>query len=113
VSEGELKWMYMNTAAYVFPSLSEGFGLPGIEAMIHGAPVVSSSATCLPEVYGDATVYFDPNNTFDMASKISSVLSSAGLRGELIKKGRERAAKFSWQKMASQTQKVYESALKT
>jgi glycosyltransferase involved in cell wall biosynthesis len=113
VSEGELKWMYLNTAAYVFPSLSEGFGLPGIEAMIHGAPVVSSSATCLPEVYGDATVYFDPNNTFDMASKISSVLSSAGLRGELIKKGRERAAKFSWQKMASQTQKVYESALKT
>lgn len=112
VSEGELKWLYQNTAAYIFPSLSEGFGLPGLEAMAHGAPVVSSNATCLPEVYGDAAYYFDPDNTFDMASKISNVLSSAGLRVELIKKGRDRAAKFSWQKMASQTQKVYESALK-
>lgn len=111
VSEGELKWLYQNTAAYVFPSLSEGFGLPGLEAMMHAAPVVSSNATCLPEIYGDAAYYFDPNNTFDMASKISNVLSSAGLRGELIKKGRDRAAKFSWQKMARETLKIYEAAI--
>lgn len=108
VSEGELKWLYQNTAAYVFPSLSEGFGLPGLEAMAHGAPVVSSNATCLPEIYGDAAQYFDPLSTSDMASRISDVLSSAGLRGELIKKSRDRAAKFSWQKMAQQTLQIYE-----
>jgi glycosyltransferase involved in cell wall biosynthesis len=113
VSEGELKWLYQNTAAYIFPSLSEGFGLPGLEAMSQGAPVVSSNATCLPEVYADAAYYFDPKNTFDMASKISNVLSSAGLRGELIKKGRDRAAKFSWQNMARGTLKIYENELKS
>ncbi|MBX4188648.1 glycosyltransferase family 4 protein [Candidatus Saccharibacteria bacterium] len=111
VSEGELKWLYQNTAAYVFPSLSEGFGLPPLEAMIHGAPVVSSDATCLPEINGDAAYYFDPTNTFDMTSKISNVLSSAGLRAELIKKGYERAAKFSWKKMAQQTLVIYKKSL--
>lgn len=112
VSEGELKWLYQNTAAYIFPSLSEGFGLPPLEAMIHGAPVVSSNATCLPEVSDTAAVYFNPLNTSDIASKISDVLSSAGLRGQLIKKGRDRAAQFSWQKMARDTLKIYEEALK-
>ena len=112
VSEGELKWLYMNTQAYVFPSLSEGFGLPGLEAMIHGAPVVSSNATCLPEVYGKAAYYFNPGSTFDMASKISNVLSSAGLRAQMIQKGRIQAEKYSWKKMAAQTLKIYELALK-
>lgn len=111
VSEGELKWLYQNTAAYVFPSLSEGFGLPGLEAMIHGAPVVSSNATCLPEIYGDAAYYFDPENTFDMASKISNVLSSAGLRGELVRKGRAKIESYSWQKMAKQTIAIYQKVL--
>jgi glycosyltransferase involved in cell wall biosynthesis len=110
VTEGELKWLYQNTTAYVFPSLSEGFGLPGLEAMIHGAPVISSNATCLPEIYGEGAVYFDPKNTFDMASKISSVLSSAGKRSDLIKKGKEQAAKYSWQRMARHTLKIYENA---
>ncbi len=111
VTEGELKWLYQNTAAYVFPSLSEGFGLPGLEAMIHGAPVISSDATCLPEIYGDAAYYFDPNNTFDMASKISNVLSSAGLRGELVRKGRTKAESYSWQKMAKQSLLIYKKVL--
>jgi glycosyltransferase involved in cell wall biosynthesis len=108
VTEGELKWLYQNTAAYIFPSLSEGFGLPGLEAMIHGAPVISSNATCLPEIYADGAVYFDPANTFDMASKISNVLSSAGMRGDLIRKGLARANKFSWQRMAKKTLEIYE-----
>jgi glycosyltransferase involved in cell wall biosynthesis len=112
VSEGELKWMYMNTAAYVFPSLSEGFGLPGLEAMTHGAPVISSNATCLPEIYDNAAHYFDPKSTFDMATKISEVLNSAGLRARLIQKGHSQAAKFSWKRMAQQTLKIYEEALK-
>jgi glycosyltransferase involved in cell wall biosynthesis len=112
VSEGELKWLYMNTAAYVFPSLSEGFGLPGLEAMMHGAPVISSNTTCLPEIYGNAAYYFNPTSTYDMASKISNVLSSAGLRAQLIQKGRIRADKFSWKKMAADTLKIYEHSIK-
>src|SRR3982750_1610367 len=98
----------MNSAAYVFPSLSEGFGLPGLEAMIHGAPVISSGATCLPEVYGDAAHYFDPKSTNAMAIKINDVLSKASLRAQLIQKGRIRANKFSWKRMAQQTLKIYE-----
>ncbi|HET7529292.1 MAG TPA: glycosyltransferase family 1 protein [Candidatus Saccharimonadales bacterium] len=112
VTEGELKWLYQNTAAYIFPSLSEGFGLPGLEAMAHGAPLVSSSATCLPEVYGDAANYFDPANTIDMAVKISEVVGSDALRNRLIIKGRLRASNFSWQKTAAATLRVYEAALK-
>lgn len=111
VTEGELKWLYQNTAAYIFPSLSEGFGLPGLEAMAHGAPVVSSNATCLPEVYGDAAHYFDPKSTTDIAAKISEVVGSAAIRGRLIQKGRLRAARFSWQNTAALSLRVYEAAL--
>lgn len=111
VAEGELKWLYQNTAAYIFPSLSEGFGLPGLEAMVHGAPVVSSNATCLPEVYGDAAHYFNPISVNDMAIKISEVISSAGLRSQLIRKGRLQAAKFSWGKMAARTLAIYGKTL--
>ncbi|HSX05504.1 MAG TPA: glycosyltransferase family 1 protein, partial [Candidatus Saccharimonadales bacterium] len=70
VSDAQLRWLYEHCAAYVFPSLSEGFGLPGLEAMMHGAPVASSNATCLPEVHGDAAHYFDPLDVTDMATKI-------------------------------------------
>ncbi len=108
ISEGQLRWMYQNTAAYVFPSLSEGFGLPGLEAMIHGAPVVSSSATCLPEIYGDAAIYFNPNDTKDMAKKIDSVLTDSNLRRSMVKSGRAQAAVYSWRKTAQQTLQIYE-----
>jgi len=111
VSEGELRWMYENTAAYVFPSLSEGFGLPTLEAMVHGAPVVSSNATCLPEINGDAAVYFDPKVTFDMAKKISGVLSDSKLRGQLIRAGKTQAARYSWRDTAKKTLDIYNKTL--
>lgn len=110
-SEGQLRWLYENTAAYVFPSLSEGFGLPALEAMAHGAPVVSSNATCLPEVYGNAALYFDPKDTSDMAAKISQVLGSAEQAAKLTKAGYEQVKKYSWRKMAQQTLDVYRQAL--
>ena len=113
VSEGELRWMYENCAAYIFPSLSEGFGLPGLEAMVHGAPVVSSSATCLPEIYGDAAHYFDPLDTEDMVQKIEDVIANEDLRKTLIEKGKAQAAGYSWKKMAEQTLAVYEKVLKS
>lgn len=111
VSEGELRWLYQNCAAYVFPSLSEGFGLPGLEAMMHGAPVVSSSATCLPEIYGDAAHYFDPHSVTDIATKIHDVLSKSSLRLELIRRGQARAAKYSWRRTAHQTLELYDKSL--
>jgi len=112
VSEGELRWLYENTSAYVFPSLSEGFGLPGLEAMMHGAPVVSSDATCLPEIYGGAAHYFDPTNAQDMADAINEVLTDKNLRQGLIERGHKQAAKYSWKRMAEQTLEVYNKALK-
>lgn len=111
VSEGQLRWLYKHAAVYAFPSLSEGFGLPGLEAMAHGCPVVSSNATCLPEVYGDAAEYFDPRDTWDMARAITDVVGDEKLRSELITKGRTQAAKYSWERMAKQTLAVYEEVL--
>jgi glycosyltransferase involved in cell wall biosynthesis len=113
VSEGQLRWLYENCAAYVFPSLSEGFGLPGLEAMVHGAPVVSSNATCLPEIYGDAAHYFDPHDIQAMADAINEVLTDKDLRESLIKAGRQQAAKYSWQRTAEQTLAVYQQVLKS
>lgn len=111
VSEGELRWLYEHCAAYVFPSLSEGFGLPGLEAMQHGAPVVSSNATCLPEIYGDAAHYFDPLDVQSMADAINEVLTDKDLRKSLVEKGKHQAAKYSWQRMAEQTLEVYREVL--
>ena len=111
VSEGQLRWLYENCAAYVFPSLSEGFGLPGLEAMMHGAPVVSSNATCLPEIYGDAVEYFYPLNAEEMSAAINKVLTDDNLRQALINKGKNQVALYSWKRMAEQTLEVYKRAL--
>ena len=112
VPDEQLSWLYKNAVSYVFPSLMEGFGLPGLEAMLYGTPVVSSNATCLPEVYGDAAVYFDPTDTKEMAEKIGSVITNDTLRNELIEKGYDQAAKYSWRRMAEDTHAVYMKALK-
>lgn len=112
VDDAELNWLYAHATAYVFPSLMEGFGLPGLEAMGHGAPIISSNATCLPEVYGKAAHYFDPTNTADMARAMTEVLGNEKLRQKLSKSGYEQIKKYSWKKMAEQTLKVYEQVLK-
>lgn len=111
IPDAEAKWYYENARAYVFPSLSEGFGLPGLEAMAHGCPVVSSNATCLPEVYGEAAHYFDPENVADMAENINDVLKKEGLRTRLIENGYKQVKKFSWQKMAEQHLEVFNEVL--
>jgi glycosyltransferase involved in cell wall biosynthesis len=111
VSEASLRWLYENTLAYIFPSLSEGFGLPPLEAMRHGAPVAASDATCIPEVLGDAAHYFNPLNIQDMATKIAEVIDNEALRKNLIEAGAAQAQKYSWQRMAEQTLAVYKKAL--
>lgn len=105
-------WLYQNAAAYVFPSLFEGFGLPGLEAMGYGAPVVSSDATCLPEVYGNAAMYFNPRDTDDMARAIDEVISNEKLRAKLVAKGHRQLEKYSWKQTATQTHSVYIDALR-
>ncbi len=111
VSDQQLRWLYEHCSAYVFPSLSEGFGLPGLEAMAHGAPVVSSNATCLPEIYGDAAHYFDPLDVPAMANAINEVLTDSGLRQSLIAAGKQKASTYSWQRTAEQTLAVYKQVL--
>lgn len=111
ISDGQLRWLYEHCAGYVFPSLSEGFGLPPLEAMTHGAPVIASNATAIPEVCGEAAHYFDPLDVHDMAAKIADVLDNEKLRQALISKGRERIKQYSWQRMAEQTLAIYKNAL--
>jgi glycosyltransferase involved in cell wall biosynthesis len=113
IEDEERDWLFTQTSAYIFPSLMEGFGLPGLEAMGYGAPVVSSDATCLPEVYGDAAHYFNPTDTDDMARAIDEVLTDTILRDSLIKKGHQQLEKYSWRRMTEQTHAVYMNALKT
>ncbi|TAK89106.1 glycosyltransferase family 1 protein [Patescibacteria group bacterium] len=113
VSDEELAWLYQNAELYVFPSLSEGFGLPGLEAMSYGLPVASSTATCLPEVYGDAAVYFDPEDINEMAKVIKTTLADKKLLAKLKTAGPKRAGQFNWKRTAEQTLKVYQQALKS
>lgn len=112
VEDDELNWLYENATVYAFPSLMEGFGLPGLEAMAHGTPVVSSDATCLPEIYGDAAYYFNPLDVVDMANSLSTVIESEYLQNELVQKGYRQLKKYSWKKMAQQTHALYMDVLK-
>lgn len=112
VSEGQLRWLYENAKVYVFPSLSEGFGLPGLEAMQYGLPVASSNATCLPEVYKNAAHYFNPFSPSHMAAKIQQILDDKQLAATLAANGRALLKTYSWQTMAKQTMAVFEAALK-
>jgi glycosyltransferase involved in cell wall biosynthesis len=79
--------------------------------MVHGCPVVSSNATCLPEVYGDAAVYFEPENPEEMATQILKVVRGPKTRENLIQKGYAQAKNYSWKRMAEQTLEVYQSLL--
>lgn len=111
ISKGQRDYIYQKATAYVTPSLREGFGLGGLEAMGFGLPVLSSNATCLPEVYADGALFFDPLDVDDMATKIDRVLSDEKLRRDLIKKGLSRHTWFSWERMAKETLAVYMKAL--
>ena len=82
--------------------------LRSVKDLLHGAPVASSTATCLPETHGDAAHYFDPFSVEDIAKSIDDILSDDKLRNELVKKGKKHVKTFSWQRMAEQTLAVYE-----
>jgi len=113
VPDAGLRWLYEHALAYVFPSLSEGFGLPGLEAMLYNLPVVSSNATCLPEIYQDGALYFDPLDAGDMAAKVKQVTADPQLAKNLAWKGQQVVKQYSWQRMAEQTLAVYNKALES
>jgi glycosyltransferase involved in cell wall biosynthesis len=112
VNDSQLVWLYQNAEAFVFPSLAEGFGLPPLEAMAHGTPVLSSNASCMPEVLGDTAIYFDPTDTKNMAETIEALLNSPEEQERLRRLGPEQTRKYSWQRMAKETLAQYERVLK-
>jgi glycosyltransferase involved in cell wall biosynthesis len=97
--------------AFVFPSLYEGFGLPPLEAMASGTPVIASAVSSLPEVVGGAAMLVNPENVFDIARGITEVLLNDSLREELIRRGRKQAASFSWARTADEVLKLYEELM--
>ncbi len=106
-----LATLYANSLAFIFPTFYEGFGIPALEAMNCDCPVVMSNTSSLPEVGGDAAIYFDPNNTDDMRDKIESVIVNKDLRNDLILKAKTQRQKFSFEKTAKQTLEVYKRLL--
>lgn len=108
LSDAQLRALYAGAAAVVIPSLYEGFGIPALEAMQLGAPVISSSAASLPEVVGEGGLYFDPRDPAQLALRCRQLLSSPELREQLKEKGRRQAQLFSWQKSAAQHWELYE-----
>jgi glycosyltransferase involved in cell wall biosynthesis len=111
LDDRDLEGLYRCADALVFPSLAEGFGLPVLEAMKRGLPVACSNTTSLPEVAGEAALYFDPLRTDEIATAVERLLSDARLREQLGAAGREQAKKFSWDATARATLESYARAL--
>jgi glycosyltransferase involved in cell wall biosynthesis len=103
VPDDELTVLYKASAGFVMPSLYEGFGLPPLEAMASGIPVISSDRSCLPEIAGDAAVYFDPESVEQIADAMERLLTDSALREKLIEQGLSRAKQFSWEACARKT----------
>jgi len=110
VSDQDLPALYGGAIAFIYPSLYEGFGLPPLEAMACGTPVVTSNVTALPEVVGDAAVLVDPYDVDSIAEGIRRVVEDSALRETLRRKGIERARQFSWDRTAELTWKVLQEA---
>lgn len=108
-SDQLLMQLYGTSAALIYPSLYEGFGLPPLEAMANDCPVLCSNTSSLPEVVGDAALLFDPYDVDSIREALTSILFTQGCREQLIRKGRARLEHFSWAKCAEETVKIYES----
>ncbi|MBI4811890.1 glycosyltransferase family 4 protein [Candidatus Falkowbacteria bacterium] len=103
VEERDMPYLYNGATAFVFPSLYEGFGIPLLQAMACEVPITASRAASIPEVVGDAALLFDPTDVAAMAEAMEKIIFDNELRESLIKKGKERAKNFSWEKCAKET----------
>ena len=110
VEDTDLPALYSGALAFVYPSVYEGFGLPPLEAMACGTPVITSKATSIPEVVGDAGLLFDPYNVEEIAQTMDRIIRDENLRQELRLKGLERAEQFSWDNTAQQVWNVLQQA---
>lgn len=111
-TEGDDKLLanaYKYASAFIYPSLYEGFGLPLLEAMHYGCPIVASDASCFPEIAVDAALYFEPKRAEDLVMKTEKVLNDSEVRNGLIKNGYEREKSFSWEKCAEETLEFYKA----
>ena len=107
----QMKYLYRNAHAFIFPSLYEGFGLTVLEAFSCGCPAILSNTSSLPEVGGDAAIYFDPQDSVSLTDAVERLLSDDNLRTHLIRKGNERLKMFSWEKTAKTTKNVYNNVV--
>ena len=112
LNDAEMVSAYANAEVFIFPSHFEGFGLPALEAMACGAPVVLARATSLREVGADSALYFEPGDDIELAGVLRELLRDSSARQEMTAKGLERAAVFTWQRTASRTAEVYRAAHK-
>lgn len=106
-----LRVFYQRAAVFVFPSLHEGFGLPPLEAMANGTPVVASNCSALPEVVGHAALAVNPENVFDISRGMREVLLNRTLREQLIRAGYEQVQRFSWQRSVARVREIYHEAV--
>jgi len=108
ITQLDLAYYYSSATLLAYPSLYEGFGLPPLEAMACGCPVVISNTSSLPEVVGEAGIMVNPYDTDSLAQAMRRVLTDDKLRDKMVRRGLEQAKKFSWEKTAEQTLEVYE-----
>jgi len=111
VSKTELMSLYAHSLSFIYPSIYEGFGLPILEAMSCGTPVITANNSSLPEVGGDAAIYFETKKAEDLNSKMIEITQNETLREEMISKGYTQAEKFSWEKYAHEFIKTIEEKL--
>jgi glycosyltransferase involved in cell wall biosynthesis len=107
VPQTVLRVFYKRAAAFLFPSVYEGFGLPPLEAMAHGTPVLTSNVSSMPEVFGSAALLVNPENVFDIARGIRQILTDDELRASLVERGYDLVRRFSWERSAAQVHRVY------
>jgi glycosyltransferase involved in cell wall biosynthesis len=111
INASDLEGLYQSATCFVLPSLREGFGLPVLEAMRRGVPVACSRASAVPDVAGDAAVFFDPESPAAIAEALTAILRDGSLAAELAAKGRKRAGMFTWRRTADGTLASFERAL--
>jgi glycosyltransferase involved in cell wall biosynthesis len=111
VSDRILETLYRKARVFAFPSIHEGFGIPPLEAMARGVPVMACDRSAMPEILGDAAVYADPYDVGEMTRALEQLLSDEELRQRMIQRGKERVKRYSWQTAAHETLDVYRATL--